>query len=160
MRRVRHRQAAPRTVFHQDIDVLAGEKLQPFGCRQLEVQHHDVARHAFHLLHTARQRPYLQVFGGADLANLNHDVAEWFGLTEERHAETFFGIRQRALLIFAVIDLAREHRAFARAAGAVAAAVRNDVAFAQGGVEYRFIVLGREDVIGGLDGYLIGHDKP
>ena len=91
---------------------------------------------------------------------MDHDVAARFGLAEERQAEPLFGRGERALLVGAVVDPAREHRAFARAASAVAAAVRNHVAFAQGGVEYRFILLGHEDVIGGLDGYLVGHDKP
>ena len=57
----------------------------------------------------------------------------------------------------AVLHPAVEHRTFASAARPVAAAVGNDMPFAQGGVEDRFVILHRKNVIAGAQGCFVGH---
>jgi nucleoside-diphosphate-sugar epimerase len=141
VRRVGHREAAPRPVLQQELDVLPREELQPLGGRQLQVQHHYVVGEALEALHPHRQRLHLDVLRRADGARLDDDVTERLRLAEERLALRFLLVRQRLLLVDAVVDGAGDDPALAAAAGAVAAAVRQDEVLAQRRRENRLAAL-------------------
>ena len=55
VRRVRHREAAPRAVLQEELDVLPGKELQALVRRQLEVHDHHVVGDALELVHAAGQ---------------------------------------------------------------------------------------------------------
>jgi len=81
------------------------------------------------------------------------------GDAEQRQpARLLFG-RQRGIGMLAVIDLALEQLALAAAAGAVAAAIGQALAFAQCGNEDGLVGLDAEAVAAGPDGDLMGHGQ-
>src|SRR5688572_10358620 len=61
VRRIAHGEAAPRAVLEEELEVLAGEELEPLRGRQLQVNHHDVVGNALHALNAAGQYLYLDV---------------------------------------------------------------------------------------------------
>ena len=138
VRRVGHGEAAPLAVLHQDVDVLAREELQPLAGGKLERDDRDVVGGLLHLLHAAGQRADREVLRAGELAHLEDDVGERPRAAGERLAGELLGVVQRALLVVAVDELARAQDALAGAAGAVAAAVRQADALAQGGLEDGF----------------------
>ncbi len=159
VRRVRHREAAADAVRQHEVDVLAGEKLQPLVGGKLEVQDHHIGRGALHFVHAGGQPLDLDVLDRVDLAALDHDVGERAGLAEQRHAGVLFGVGQGVLLVLAVVHLALEQLALAGAAGAVAAAVGDDVTLAQRGIEHGFIVVDGERMVARFDRDPMRHAK-
>jgi len=103
--------------------------------------------------------PMGRVVGGVHLPPLNHDVAERFGLAEERHAQPFLGVRKSGFLVGAIVDRTFDYFAFACSTRAVAAAVRKHNAFTQRRIEYGFIIERVENVVAGTDSDLIRHGK-
>ena len=106
VRRVRHREAAPLAVLQQEIDVLAGEELQPLVRRQLELHHHHVVGDLLELLHAARQQAHRDVLRRADGAALDHQVAERLCLAEKRLAVRALGLGEHARMVVTVVDAA------------------------------------------------------
>jgi len=125
-------------VLEQDVDVLAGEELQALAGGQLQVEHRDIFRRGFDFFHPARHGLDRDVLRAAGFARFDDDVRLRLGAAEQRHPGELFGFLQRAFLVVAEIDRAFQNLALACAAGAVAAAVRQQEALAQGGVEYGF----------------------
>ena len=74
VRRRREREAAPVAVLQQEVDVLAGEVLQPLVRRQLELDDRDVGRRLVDRLDAARQPLDLDVARAADLAHLDDEI--------------------------------------------------------------------------------------
>jgi hypothetical protein len=132
---IRHREAAPLAVLHEDVEVLAGEELQALARGQLEVEDRHVVGGTLHLLHARRHRPDRKVLRARELAHLEHDVGERLRAARERLAGRLLVRVQRALLIVAVLELARPEDTLACAARAVAAAVRKAYALAKRGLE-------------------------
>ena len=141
VRRVAHREAAPRAVLQQQVDVLPGQELQALVRRQLQVEDHHVVGRALHPLHPRRQLLDRDVPRASHLARLDDDIAERLRLAEERVTLLALGGGEDLLGIAAVIELALDQLAFARAAGAVAAAVRQDEAGIQRRLEDAFALL-------------------
>ena len=136
VRRIGHREAAPRAVLEQELDVLAGEELQALVGRQLQVQHHHVVGEPLQLLHAAGQRLHLDVLRVAPMVRASITRSpSGLRLAEERLALRLLLVGQRLLLVHAVVDLPFEELALAAAAGAVAAAIGQDDLLAQRGGE-------------------------
>jgi hypothetical protein len=152
VRRIAHGEAPPRAVLEEELEVLAGEELQPLRGRQLQVNHHDVVGNALHALNAAGQCLHLDVSGGTDGARLDDQVAARLRLAEKRLALRLFLVGERLLLIDAVVDLACDDLPLAAAAGAVAAAVRQDQVLAQRCRENRLAFFDVELLAAGLQG--------
>ena len=146
VRRVAHREAAARAITQQELEVLAGEELQLFTRRELELQHDHVVGELLQAVHAAGQGLHLDVAGLADHARFERAVGQGRGLAEQRLAVFALGGRQRLFLVLAVVDRAGDDRPLARAAGAVFAAVGNHQAGTDGGRQDGFVVFGRESL--------------
>ena len=123
VRRVGHREAAPLAVLQQDVDVLPGEELQPLAGRKLQVEDGDILGGPFNLFHARGHRADREVLRAGELAHLEDDVGERMRAAGERLARGLLVVVQRALLVLAVLELARAQHALAGAARAVAASV-------------------------------------
>ena len=158
MRRVGHRVAAPRAVAQDELDVLAGAVLQGVVRRQLQPHDGDVGRRP--------RRSRSTRLGSLRIANSPAP-----GTVRASRTMSLCGaawqvrIRPAAsssalsafLLMRAVDDASLEHPALARAAGAVAAAVRQADALADGGVQDRLVAVDAEGLAARLDGDGEGH---
>jgi hypothetical protein len=151
VRRVGQRKAAALAILEQDVDVLAGQKPQPFAHRQLEIDDHDIVGRVLDFLHARRHAADRNILCRADLAAFDFEIAQWSRLAEQRTADRLFGIRQHVLLVIAIIHASGQDFSLAAAAGAVAAAVGNDQPFAQCGLEDGFVVVNRKAVVAGFD---------
>ena len=134
VRRVGHGVAAPRAVAQDELDVLAGAVLQVLVGRQLQAQHRHVGGGALAMLSTR-----LGIFStgnspapGTLRASITQSVCGVAQQVQDQ-AGVFLGRRQRLVLVRAVDHAAFEQPALARAAGAVAAAVGQADALADGG---------------------------
>ena len=155
MRRSGHGIAAPLAVLEQELDILPGQVVQALVCRELEGNHRHVRCGLFDGLHAAGQNLDLLVLDRADLAAFDDDVAQRAGNAEQRQALRLLFGRQGGFGMRAVVDSALDQFAFAAAAGAVAAAVREPETFAQRGDEHGFVGLHLKAVAAGSDGDLI-----
>ena len=158
MRRISHRIGAALAVLHEDVDVLPGEKLDAFVCRQLQLQDDDVGRDPAHFLHPAGQFADVELADAADLARFDDQVRQRPGLAEQRRPRFLFELRQNIGLWIAIVHAALENFALARPAGAVAASVGKRKAFAQRCGKHGFVVTAGENVVAGFDCYLMGHN--
>jgi hypothetical protein len=100
--------------------------------------------HLGELLHAAGQQPHRDVLGGADRAALDHQLAQWLRLAEKRLAVHPLLLGEHARVVVAVVDGAADDFAFAGAASAVLAAVRQHHALAQRRREHRLAILDGE----------------
>jgi hypothetical protein len=157
VRRRRQRKAAAAAVSQQQVDVLAGEILQPLVRGKLELDDRDVGRA---LSIDSTRHGSLRIWmspGAANLLHLEHEVGQRLGAAEKREALALLVLRQRRRLVGAVVDVAFENPAFARAARAVAAAVRAASGRRPSPREHRVAVLAREGDAAGLYGNLVWH---
>jgi hypothetical protein len=102
--RVRHREAAPYAVAHQEVDVLARQELQPLVRGKLEQEPHYVGCHPFELVHAAGQHLDLDVLHAGDLPAFDDRVGQRARLAEERHPGGVLGLRQRVFLVGPVVE--------------------------------------------------------
>ena len=156
MWRIGDRECAALAVLEQEFDVLAGQKLQPLGLRQLQFQFHDVVRQQFHRFDAAGQGLDFHVTTGADFTHHDAEVAFGTGLAEHRLALLLL-FQSQANQFPAVTDLARYELTGAFTAGTIAAAVRQTDALAQCGLEHGFPVFDFEFMTAGGHGDLETH---
>jgi hypothetical protein len=150
--RVGNRKRATLAVLQQELDVLAGEKLQALVGRQLQFEHDHVVRHALDRLHPAGHDLDRDVASGADFAALQHQVRERLRATEQGHAGGAVRRGQGLLLRRAVVDQAVDDLALAGAAGAVAATIRKREAGVERRLQNGIAAVGAEAVSAGLKG--------
>src|SRR5574337_355607 len=157
--RVGHRVAAPRAVAQDDLDVLAGAVLQVLVRRQLQPQECDTRREALDAHHPRRELQHRVFAGAGHAARFDDAVGLRHGAAGQDQARLFLGDRQRLVLVRAVDHAPRHEPALARAAGAVAAAVRHADALADRGGEHGLVGLDLETAAGRLDGDGEAHDR-
>jgi hypothetical protein len=151
MRRVGHRVAAPGAVAQDELDVLAGAVLEQVVGGQLQANDRDVGRGPVDRDDAARQLPDRELARARHRPRFQDDVGLRRGLAGQDEAGDFLLVAERLLLMDAVDDAALEHAALARAAGAVAAAVGQADALADGGLQDRFVALDAEGLAARLD---------
>ena len=157
VRRIRHGKAAPRAVFEQDVDVLAGKEHEAFIGREFEKEDHGVAPGALKLVHPGGELPHLDVPRFAHLARLDDDVGKRFRLAEKREPALALGRAERLFRVASVVDPALDELALAAAAGTVAATVGNHQARVERSLENALAVRCLELVPGVADGDLMRH---
>ena len=108
-------------------------------------------------MHAAGELLDRDVLDRADRPDLDRQIGERLGDAEQGVARGALVLGQRGVLVLALVDAAGEKLALARAARAVAAAVGEVVALAQGGREHRFPFGNLENVPARLDGDLMRH---
>jgi hypothetical protein len=133
-------------------------ELQVLVRRQLQAQDQHVGCGARQAQHPARQ-PEHRVLAGRRHARLHHAVGLRDRAAGEDVALRLLLVRQGLELVRAVHHLAFEQAALAGAAGAVAAAIGQAHALADGGGEYGFVGLDLEGDVGGLDLDLEAHRR-
>src|SRR5262249_29960680 len=116
--------AAPLAPLHENVDVLAGEELQPLARGQFQVKHGDVPDGPLDPFHAARQRADREILCSGALADLEDDVAARARAAGEGFAGGTLRRMQRPLLVVAELELARSQPPLARAASSIAAAIR------------------------------------
>ena len=147
MRRRGDREAAPVPVLQQEIDVLAGQVLQPLARRQLELDDGDVGHGLVDRFDPARQPLDLDVPGTTHLAHLDDEIRARTGDAKQRDPAALLVVGQRRWLVRAEVDAAVENPPLARAARTVAAAVRDHQVGAHRGLQHRFVRLAAERMI-------------
>src|SRR5258708_7587628 len=148
VRRVRHREAAPRAVLQEDVDVLAGEEHQALVRRELQIDDHGVVRGALQFLHARGELPHLDIARFAHFAGLDRHVGQRLRLAKERVALLALLRGERLFRIPAVVDSAIDELSLAAAACAVAAAVWEHEACVERRLQDRRAVLRRKPVAG------------
>ena len=133
VRRIGHAVAAPGAVAQDELDVLSGAVLQVLVGRQLQAQHGHVGGGPVDAQHAAGQLEHRVFAGAGHAARFDDAVGLRRGAAGEDEAGLLLGHRQRLVLVRAVDHAAFEQPALARAAGAVAAAVGQADALADGG---------------------------
>ena len=134
-----HRIAAALAVFQNEFEVLTGEILQTFVGGQLQLDDDDVVGLALDRVHAARQFLDLHVADTGHFADVHFEIGAGGGATQQRQAARLLVVRQRGRRMRALLDLAANDRALARAACAVLAAVRQADALAKGGCQHGFV---------------------
>src|SRR5574340_952780 len=157
MRRVGQREAPALPVFHENVDVLTGEKLQPLVGGELQINDHYVRGDAFHPVDTAWQRFDFNVFYCPDFAAFDNKFRRWHSTAKKCHACLFLHIRQRGGGIAAEIDGSLYDFALAGAASAVPAAIGQWETLTKCGLKHSFPGLSKKDMFARLDGDLMRH---
>ena len=158
VRRRREREAAPPAVLQQEVDVLAGEELQPLVGGQLELDDRDVGGGASRSTRSrhGRRLIWMSPARRTSCTSMTRSVC---GFAQQKSARPLrlFVVGERRRLVRAVVDLAGEDPALAGAAGAVAAAVRQHEVGAHRGRQHGVAVVAGERVVAGLYGNLARH---
>jgi hypothetical protein len=131
---------------------------QPLAGRQLQRDHHDVGRDLGDRAYARRHLLDRIVAAAGHLARFDDQVAVRGGAAKQRQAGRFLVRAQCPLLVRAVFDGAADDLAFARAAGAVFAAVGQTDAGADRRRQDGFIGIAVELVAAGQYGNLKGHE--
>jgi hypothetical protein len=152
VRRVGHAVAAPRAIAQDELDILAGVVLQNLVGGQLQAQHDHVGCRSLQGQHTRRHLQHREFTRPRHAAGLQRAVALRRGATGQHQALRFFVGRQRLVLVGALLHAACEQAALAGAAGAVAAAIGQADALADGRSQQRLVGFCREAAARGLQG--------
>ncbi len=124
---------------------------------QLEPDDRDVRRRLVDRLDAARQLADPDVAGAAHFAHLDHEIGLGLRAAEEREPRLLLVVGQRRRLVRAVVDAAFEDLPLARAARAVAAAVRQHQVGVHRRGEHGVALGARERMIARLYGNLVRH---
>ena len=156
VRRVGHGVGAARTIAQDEFDVLACVVAEGVVGGQLQAHLHHVGRFFLQRGHAHRHFLDRKSAFVSDLARLQHHVALRHAAAGQHPASLRLGLAQGLGLVRAVYHLAFELLAFARAAGAVFAAIGQAHARADGGGQQRLARIGRKSAPAGLNGDLEG----
>ena len=157
VRRRGEREAAAAAVLQQQVDVLAGQKLQALVRRQLDLHDGDVRRRLVDRLDAAGQLADLDVAAPAHFPDLEHEVGQRLRAAEERQALPLLVVGERRRLVGAVVDLPADDLPLARAACPVAAAVGQHQIGGHRRREDRVAVAAGEREAAGVYGNLVRH---
>ena len=149
---VGHRITAARAVAQDELDVLAGVVLEPVVGRQLHLQDRDVRRRPVDAGDPTRHLAHRELAGAGDGARFEHDVGLRRGLAGQHPAGGFFVGAECARLVHTVDHPAFDQPAFARAAGAVLAAIGQADALADRGDQDRLVAFDGENAAARLHG--------
>jgi hypothetical protein len=142
--RIGHAVAAPRAVAQDELDVLAGAVLEVLVGRQLHAQHDHVGRRALDAHHAAGHLQHRVLAGAGHGARLDHAVGLRRGAAGQDPAGLFLVGSAPCSWCAPWITRPGQQAALARAAGAVAAAVGQADALADGRGQDRFVAVDAE----------------
>jgi hypothetical protein len=149
--------AAAAAVLQQEIDVLPGQILEPLVRRQLDLDDRHIRRGLVDRFDAAGKLPDLDVAGAANFPDLEHEIGQRLRAAEESEPLLLLDFGQRRRLMRSVVDAPLEDLAFARAAGAVAATVREHQIRGHRRCENGVPVLARKRNAAGVYGNLVWH---
>jgi hypothetical protein len=138
--------------FDQHVDVLAGQKLHAIAGRQLQVDADHVMRELLQSFHPAGEGLDLDVTCGIDFAHDNVEVAGGTRLAEQCLVIGQVVLAQRQWRTIRVFHAPAGQCTHARTAGAIAAAVWQNDALAQRGIQYAFRCFNGKAMAAGLYG--------
>ncbi len=157
MRRVGHAVTAALAVLEQEFDVLTGTILQTFAGWQLQRQQHDVVGQALEFCDAGWQFLDREIADAGHFAHFDVQIAVGRGAAKQRATSFFFNRRQGLGLMGAVGNSAAEDFAFAAAASAVLAPIRQADTGADCRCQDGFIGSAAELVPARSDGNLESH---
>jgi hypothetical protein len=157
VRRIGERERPSLAVLEQDVDVLAGEKLQTLAARQSQFNDHHVRSRAQEPVYARRQGTDRYVGERADFPALDAEVGSRRGAAEEGEAGKPVGFAQNGSRRVAVRHLAAENPTATAAADAIAAAVGKVQPLPECGSEDAFVRGDGEGMPARLYNHLVIH---
>ena len=148
VRRRGDREAAAPPAGQHDVDVLAGLEAEFFGCREPQMQAHDIVRQGHGALDAGRQPLDPRLVGRGDFAGLDEQIAARARLAQQHETVGNFGIGQSQRRTMGVVNLALQQAGAARAAIPALAAMRQIQRGAERRIEQRLIRCRTEAQIG------------
>ena len=139
VRRAGHRVAAPQPAGQDELHVLAGVVAQLDIGGQLQGHDHHVGRGALKAAHAAGHLLHRELARARHGARLDHEVGLGRGAAGQHEAGLLLGHAQGLELVGAVDHPALQEPTLAGAAGAIAAAIGQADALADGGREHRLV---------------------
>jgi hypothetical protein len=155
--RVGERVGAVPALAGDHLDVLPGHELHPPVARQLQLQAHDVVVEPLEPPDAHREPLGTQLAGLVDLVDLDHQVLRRARLAEQCETRLRLASLDTIRRLARVGHLPIQQACLAGATGAVAAAVGQYQALAQGRIEQALVGRGLEAMTARLDPDGVGH---
>ena len=149
MRRIRDREGSPAAVGEEEIQILAGAKLQALAFRQFQSQAHHIMGQMIGRVYAAGQQLYLDVGGGLCLACRNGQIAGRKTLAGQALTGPSFLQGGRGTVVY---DLAGEQVGGTGSTSPVAASVGEADVLANGRLQNGLVFFDLETMAAGADG--------